>query len=284
MHRTIVAAVTAITACGGTDVGPDSATTKLDHTMKLIPHASISSGGYQACNEAGHVRLQYDASADAFRFYPDPPRISKVDAVSIKGRAWSTGESSWTGDMSQSLTVDGRLRDEKPALWTKTSAGAPAIWLDTTGIDRKQLERVIERLDDATAETDPRRHHQVGALHLHLPAAAVFEQAWISGPHESYHARFLRKTQWVQTRPIQDFAGAKFWWVAYPLGTNDHTGEPTIPAWHGEATIGTMVLQVDAADSNATEARFLDFARLAIEAALVDPNAACRERSGHMGT
>jgi hypothetical protein len=283
MRRTILA-VTAITACGAPDVGPDSATTRTEYIAKLIPHASITGGGYQACNAAGHVLLKYEAASDAFRFYPDPPRASKVDALSINSRAWSAGESSWTGDMSQSLTVDGRLRDERPALWAKSAARVPALWLDTTGLDRKQLERVIERLDDSTADADARRHHQLGALHLHLPAAAVFEQAWISGPHESYSARFVRKTQWVQSRPIQDFAGAKFWWISFQQGTNDHTGLPTIPAWHGEAAIGAMILEIDASHSNATEARFLEFARFAIEAALVDPTAPCRQRSGHMGT
>jgi hypothetical protein len=87
----------------------------------------------------------------------------------------------------------------------------------------------------------------------------------------------------VQQAPWGTLAGAPFWFAPYAQPTNPHTGLPTIPAWHGEATIGTLVLSIDAVGTVITEARYRQFATAVIEAALRGGDASCRTRSGHMG-
>jgi hypothetical protein len=238
---------------------------------------------YQACTASGHVRIETTAAPGAFALRPDPARTRpNVQRVTVNGAPWAFGESAWTGDMSQALTIDGRLRDELPAHWARSEA-APPVWLDVTGMRLDALRALIAGLNVEDGDGEPLRHHHIGDLHLHLPESAAFEAVWFDAGPERYGARLTRRSQWARGGTSAILAGVPFWWARTTTSTNDHTGLPATPAWHGEASIDGLILEVDAAGDQASDAKFVELATAAVTAALQGGAAPCRRRVGHMG-
>jgi hypothetical protein len=251
--------------------------------VRLPAPVPVSAVVYQACTASGHVRVETSTVPASFALRPDPARIQpNVQRISVNGEPWTVGVSAWTGDMSQALTIDGRLRDELPAFWARSEA-APPVWFDVTGMHVDALRALIAGLAVADGTGDPLKHHHVGDLHLHLPDSAAFESVRFDAGTERYGARLARRSRWARGNTTSIVAGVPFSWARGTTSTNDHTGLPTLPAWHGEATIDGLVLEVDAAGHPATHRHFIDFATAAVTAALQGGPAPCRRRVGHMG-
>lgn len=239
---------------------------------------------YRACFTGGHVAVEYGDPAKSYRLQFDSTRDRDATDLRAGGAAWRVGDSS-DGDLSQELTIDGRLPDETPQHYA-LSDGSTRTYVSTAGIDRTELRELLSHLRSSGS-------HRIGELHLSLPVVdAVFEGVRLESStpdttvprysSEQYVAQFTRKSQWVQQAPWGTLAGAPFWFAPFAQPTNDHTGTPTIPAWHGEATIGSLVLVIHAVGTAVTAERYQRFAKAVIEAALRGGDASCRARSGHM--
>ncbi|MGE0404064.1 MAG: hypothetical protein AB7T06_45575 [Kofleriaceae bacterium] len=250
-------------------------------TIKLAVFDTTPTIAYRACFDRGHISLERGSATRLFRLAYDAARDRSATDAIIANTAWRVGVSR-DGDLTQPLTIDGLHRDEQPQLWARSDA---PMFVATSGLARRELDDVIARLGDPGA-------HTVGPFNVHVEDAAFESIDLISDaadatvtrlPAEHYSARFARATQWSQQAPWSTFAGVRFWHAAYEQPTTDHAGLPTIPAWHGEAEIDGLVLEIHATGRPITEARYLTFAEDVIRAALAASNP-CRARSGHVGT
>ncbi len=217
------------------------------HVVLQAP-STTTNHAYRVCWADGHVTLDVKGVIGRYAF---EEQAASLTPRTLGGRHWHIGDY-WAYSQGDDLHVT------------------------TSGLDAAAIEGVLARLDDATPDADRRRHHRLGAYHLHLPQPARFSGARFEGKDHFFGIADRVGSQHLTHTTTHVVEGVVLQFRPSATDPRDEMIGEAVPIWQGELQLGSRIVDIHGRGATIDRAGYLAFAESVIRVAQVNATLPCR--------